>query len=217
MCEACQLIASTQLIGGDEDIAIVVPHVAAGAVMIIPKRHATLAELPKALQQKLLVSANSFSALIYEQLQVHGTNIIVKDGEHGMYTVVARKEEDGLDLRWKPGKATQDDLANTAKKIKEETWYIGKQPDNKPEEKTKSYEEHRVEGTLPKVTLQEAPKVSMSRPGFAPPQSAVVPPAEDDDPNVDTPTEVADRVQTRVKKGPTDEHNYLIKQLTRRR
>ncbi len=201
MCEQCELINSKYVVGGDPDIAIIVPPHAAPTAVIVPKQHARLEELPAAVQEKLLVTANSLSTMIFEQLSAHGTNILISDEQHAAYSIVARTEEDGVDLRWKPQQATPDELSEAAKRINEETWYIGKQ-DKKPEAKPKTYAQHETEGSLAKISVgKHADEAS----------------PDDDDPTVETPTETAEKVQTKVKKEKSDEHNYLLKQLARRR
>jgi diadenosine tetraphosphate (Ap4A) HIT family hydrolase len=212
MCELCNFLNSEAVVGGDEALSIVVPKTAAGAILIIPKQHGSLTELPKQVQEKLLTTASQLSTFIFDNLQVQGTNIIANDEQHGHYIVVGRTENDGLDLRWKPGTTTPAELQETAKRISEETWYIGKEaPKQGPivEKKPEKIVQHEV--VKPKVQTtrsnESGPAVSgSSTRGYV-----------DDDPDVDTVDEIARDIQIKKKKGPKEEHNYLVRQLTRRR
>lgn len=188
MCDNCALINSDRVIGGDEQLAIVLPQSAAPSVLVLTRRHGPLNEQPREVQEKMLSTATTLSSLIFDGLGVHGTNILIGDGEHCSYTIVGRTEGDGLDLRWKPTTTTPGALAETAKRIADETWYIGK-------EKATTSEETRASAAPPTL------------PSDLPPLRA----------ENEAPRDVAAKISQPVRKGPKDATNYMIKQLTRKR
>lgn len=87
--------------------------------------------------------SNACATMIFETLNMHGTNIIVHDGPNSdspiseyCFQIIGRTNNDGLDLLWEPKKA--DDLNEVAQKIKDKTFFIDKDKnskDNKPKEK----------------------------------------------------------------------------------
>lgn len=190
MCELCKAVKGDAVIADEGDIVVTLTNYAAPAVLIIPKEHALLEELPRNVQEKLLATANTMSSVIFDQVQVHGTNILTQDREHASYLVVGRMEEDGLELRWKPNKATPTELSSMAGKIKDETWTVGKEirKDNIPAERSPG-REMIEEKEMP---MQQNKEFEERR-------------------------QAAKSIQEPVKQGPKEEHNYLIKQLTRKR
>jgi diadenosine tetraphosphate (Ap4A) HIT family hydrolase len=205
MCELCDLNNSDRVVGGDDLVNVVVPKTTTATAYVIPKQHAPLGELSAQTQQRILITANMLSSAIFDGMQVHGTNIIIQDEEHSHALVLGRTEEDGVDLRWQPNRATQQELQDVAKKISEETWYIGKAKDEAP----KSYIENKpAQGH--KIQVKHDPVVpgqsSKSRIGY-----------DDPDSTVDTPDEIARDIQTKIKKEPRKDNNYQVKHLTRRR
>lgn len=185
------------------------PGIAAPAVYVIPKQHATLSELSQAAQQRLFATASMLSSAIFDTMQVHGTNIVLSDEEHAYALVVGRTEEDGLEMRWKPNRASPQDLTDTARRISDETWYIGKE-EKKPEPPKAPPAIEAPTGAKKKIETRNDPfaadRSSKRRVGY-----------EDPDPEVDSPDEVARDIQVQVRKGPTEEKNYMIRHLTRRR
>jgi diadenosine tetraphosphate (Ap4A) HIT family hydrolase len=204
VCEECELIASDRVVGGDEHVAIVVPKAAIGAIKIIPKHHGPLQELPAETQKRLLSTANMLSSFVFERMQVQGTNILIRDEGHAYALVLGRTEQDGIDLRWQPKRASQEELAEMNKRVSEQTWYIGKE--HKEERKTAA---ERTMTHPKRIETRHDPSVpatsAKTRIGY-----------QDPDPSVDTPDEIARDIQTQVKKGPKEE-NYMVRHLTRRR
>ncbi len=188
MCELCEQAKNAA--GGDEDVAIVILPATAPAARIIARHHAPLNEQAPPVAQKMLEIANATSTLIFEQLGAHGTNIILEDGTHASYVVAGRTENDGIDLRWKPERASKEELESAAKRISEEAWYIGK---------------------------KDAKKIVVKHDISPHARSASPDDNEDDDPTTESPTELANKMQHKRTKGISDENNYLIRQLTRRR
>jgi hypothetical protein len=62
--------------------------------------------------------ANGLSSALFELLNSEGTNIIVT--EHPVrYDVLARFQDDGLDLKWKPSKVEKSEMDSVASRISE--------------------------------------------------------------------------------------------------
>lgn len=184
MCELCTALNSECVITTDATVAIIRAKSSAAAIMVVPKQHGPLHELPKEVQQHLFTTASTLSSLIFDTMNVHGTNIIADDSEHASYTILGRTEQDTLDLRWKPTRASPDELVETAKRVSSETWYIGKE---EKEQKTSTVSADAVPSHTHEPKEGESAK------------------------------DVAADIQKTVHEGPTDKHNYLIRQLTRRR
>lgn len=155
MCDICDALNSERVITTDDTIAILSADSSAPAVLVAAKQHAGLAELPKSVQQHLFATANNLSSLVFDIMQVQGTNVIADDSEHASMLVVGRLDQDTLDLRWKPVRATPEDLEGTAKRIQEETWYIGKE-EQKPAPSVVT--EDRLPATAHEPKTGEAPK-----------------------------------------------------------
>jgi hypothetical protein len=200
VCEECALLQSDRVIGGDEEIAIIVPKKIVPTIHIIPKQHGQLSELPVNTQEKLLATANMLSSFVFDNMQVQGTNILVMDEQHAYYTIVGRTENDGVDFRWQPTKTSPQELSDKAKKISEETWYIGKQ-----EKKTRDtpvavhHDDQRIK-QIKNAPVHEDTTTHAHEPKL-----------------VDEPRDVAADIQTKVEPTSKEENNYLLRQLTRRR
>ena len=80
--------------------------------------------------------SNACATMIFETLNLHGTNIIIHDGpnsdspiEEYCFEVIGRTNNDGLNLLWEPKKA--DNLKEVAQKIKDKTFFIDKEKNSK--------------------------------------------------------------------------------------
>jgi len=127
MCELCDSLNSGKVLAADDNVAILSASTAAPSVLVVAKQHNQLSELSRQAQEHLFTTASSLSSLIFDSIQAQGTNIIIQDTAHAAALVIARTEQDNLDLRWKPNKASPEDLQATAKRVSEEAWYIGKE------------------------------------------------------------------------------------------
>lgn len=102
--------------------------------------------------------ANVTASLLFERLQAQGTNIIIslrKDAPH--VDVIARTEEDGLNLVWPPKSIDATQLNDIAERIKGKTFLLGKETPKptevvlappkeqpKPEDMTEAEEDYLV-------------------------------------------------------------------------
>lgn len=193
-------------VGGDEDIAIcVLPD---ASVIVASKKPANLSELPATVQRKLFAVASEIATLAYDAMQAHGTNVIGSDAGHAHYRVIARNEEDGLPLRWTPGKSSPGELASLAGKLKDAAWTIGKKDVTHVERpvieepKPAAITLAKHEPKKPEYKEREIEEPGMRAPG---------------DHSGHDLSDVAAEMQRRTKPGPFEEADYRIKNLTRRR
>ncbi|MBW3004146.1 HIT family protein [Candidatus Woesearchaeota archaeon] len=117
-CKYCD-VEREQVIYEDEKLIAFLPKtaVAEGQITVVPKQHYRIfEEVPDAEVEHLFNVSNKLSALVFEVLGVHGTNIIVHNGTPGQevphfsINIIPRTEGDGLNLDWKPEKFSDDDM-----------------------------------------------------------------------------------------------------------
>lgn len=85
--------------------------------------------------------ANITASLLFERLQAQGTNIIIAlNKDTAQIDVIARSEDDGLNLTWPAKSMEPTQLNDIAERIKNKTFFIGKEqqkeekvPEAKPE------------------------------------------------------------------------------------
>ncbi len=198
-------------VGGDADIAIcVLPN---ATVLVATRTAMPLRDAPKPIQEKLFRTASDIATLAYDAMQASGTNIIALDHDHAHYLVIARNEEDGIPLRWNPGKSSPQELATLASKLKESAWTIGKRDvtdvqrpvleETKPAPLKPSVQvPHQIASKTPEHKDREIQSADMHSPH---------------DTSGHDLADVADEIQRPVRKGPFGETDYRIKNLTRRR
>jgi hypothetical protein len=72
--------------------------------------------------------ANVTASLLFERLQAQGTNLIISlNKENSRVDILARAEEDGLNLNWAPKTIDPNQLNDIAERIKSKTFLIGKE------------------------------------------------------------------------------------------
>jgi diadenosine tetraphosphate (Ap4A) HIT family hydrolase len=111
-----------------------------GHILVIPKKHAKkFSELGKGETSHIMKISTVLSTIVFEVLQLHGTNIIANTSKpHLFVEVVPRKMDDSLDLLWERNPIPEEQLSEIQKKIKDKTDLIGvKKPEAKVEEKPK--------------------------------------------------------------------------------
>ena len=112
-----------------------------GHCFIIPKNHYPIIEqVPDEELAGLFSVANKISSSIFEDLKVQGTNIYVANGipagqtvAHFMIHVIPRKENDGINLQWKPKQLTEEEMSTVELKLKEGIQNIGVQKIESPQ------------------------------------------------------------------------------------
>ena len=132
-CLICQIIAnrvpSYKIYEDELTLAILDLNGAnPGHCFVIPKNHYPIIEqVPDAELANLFTVANKISSAIFENLKVQGTNIFVANGipagqtvAHFMINVIPRKENDGVNLQWKPKQLSQEEMSTVELKLKEQ-------------------------------------------------------------------------------------------------
>ncbi|MFH1506325.1 MAG: HIT domain-containing protein [archaeon] len=142
-CPTCDEIKQNKnVLYKDKDIAIVIPELPAsfGHLKIYPVDHFTIIEqVPDKLVEKMFITANKISTILFETMNAQGSNILVQNGtaagqteNHFSIDIVARKEGDNINLQWTPLKLSDDDMATALLKLEEHSKKIGFE-DEKPE------------------------------------------------------------------------------------
>jgi histidine triad (HIT) family protein len=137
----------------EDDLAMAVLDVNGsnmGHCFIIPKNHYPIIEqVPDNELVHLFSVANKVSGSIFDALKVQGTNIYVSNGipagqsiAHFMINVIPRKENDNINLQWKPKQLTEEEMSTVELKLKEQLTGIGIQKLSLPKsQKTSSIKE----------------------------------------------------------------------------
>lgn len=99
-----------------------------GHIKITPKKTVSALDELSAEESAQLFWVASFAATgLFEGMGAHGTNILCTEGDEVAVHVLARTQEDGLDLFWEPKKAEPAELETMASRISEQLWYVGKE------------------------------------------------------------------------------------------
>ncbi|MBI2522758.1 HIT family protein [Candidatus Woesearchaeota archaeon] len=137
-CLICQIIRdsipSYKLY--EDDLALAVLDVNGsnpGHCFVMPKNHYPIIEqVPDAELSHLFSVANKISSSLFENLKVQGTNIFVANGipagqtvAHFTINVMPRKENDGINLQWKPKQLTEEEMSTVELKLREQLKNIG--------------------------------------------------------------------------------------------
>lgn len=104
-----------------------------GHCFIMPKSHYPIIEqVPDAELSHMFTIANKISSSIFENLKSQGTNIFVANGipagqtvAHFTINVIPRKENDGINLQWKPKHLTEEEMSTVELKLKEQIQNVG--------------------------------------------------------------------------------------------
>ena len=147
-CILCQIvnnsIPSYRIYEDEATIAVLdVNGSAVGHTFVIPKNHYPIIEqVPNEELGHHFVVANRVSSAIFENLKVQGTNIFVANGipagqkiAHFMINVVPRKQNDSINLEWKPKQLTEEEISTVELKLKDqikETGIIKPEKDQNP-------------------------------------------------------------------------------------
>ena len=120
-CEYCEILERGENIiaSSDDVVAVVRDKVATpGQITVFPKEHLTILEMVSdEVIQKCAIITNKVSMAVFESLEAHGTNIIVRNGlgagqdvPHFGIEVIPRKDGDGMNLQWEPRQLMEDDV-----------------------------------------------------------------------------------------------------------
>ncbi len=120
----------------EKAIVILAPKpTALGHLQVFPKDNIVKVEdIDEETWNHLMFVASFSATAIFEGLGLQGTNIIINNGEAGSnpydrlcINILPRKTDDGIDLEWEPKKLEPQDFETIEKKIKDETFYVGKE------------------------------------------------------------------------------------------
>lgn len=97
-----------------------------GQIELFPKKHYTIFEqVPDNEVQRLFIVANKISTALFESLNMHGTNMLVNNGiaagqkhAHFSINIIPRKENDGLNLEWKPKQLGEEEMSTVELMLK---------------------------------------------------------------------------------------------------
>ncbi len=131
-CLLCQIVSNNipSYKVYEDDIAIAALDLNGanpGHCFIIPKNHYPIIEqVPNEELAHLFAIANRISSAIFENLKVQGTNVFVANGipagqtvAHFMINVIPRKENDGINLEWKPKQLSEEEMSTVELKLKD--------------------------------------------------------------------------------------------------
>jgi len=132
-CLICQIISnkipSFKIYEDDLSLAVLdVNGASPGHCFVIPKNHYPIIEqVPDEELANLFNISNKISGAIFETLKAQGTNIFVTNGipagqtvAHFMINVIPRKENDGINLQWKPKQMSEEEVSTVELKLIEQ-------------------------------------------------------------------------------------------------
>lgn len=104
----------------DDDLYVALPKqaITPGHMVIVPKQeYVILEEVPDAVVAKIFQIANKVSGVLFEILDIQGTNYLIQNGDGAGQSVdvfslniIPRKEDDDLNLSWTPSKASDEKI-----------------------------------------------------------------------------------------------------------
>ena len=137
-CLICQIIGNSipSYKVYEDDLALAVLDVNGsnpGHCFVMPKNHYPIIEqVPDAELSHLFSVANKISSSLFENLKAQGTNVFVANGipagqtiAHFIINVIPRKENDGINLQWKPKQLTEEEMSTVELKLREQLKNIG--------------------------------------------------------------------------------------------
>src|SRR3989338_5211206 len=137
-CLVCQIIGNkipSKKVYEDELVMAVLDFNGSnpGHCFVMPKNHYPIIEqVPDAELSHLFSVANRISSSLFESLKAQGTNVFVTNGipagqtvAHFTINVIPRKENDGINLQWKPKQLTEEEMSTVELKLREQLRNIG--------------------------------------------------------------------------------------------
>ncbi|MCK5107698.1 MAG: HIT family protein [Nanoarchaeota archaeon] len=120
-----------------------------GHIILAPKKHAPIIEnYDDKIVSHIFVIANKLSSILFETLQIHGTNILVNNGlaagqdvPHFHLNIIPRMENDSLKLDWTPKQLAEDEMKTAELKLTQFTGNVG----NAKQQKTETIEVKEAE------------------------------------------------------------------------
>lgn len=200
-CEICEGIKnhSLKILYQDEKIIAFLEDnpASVGHIIVAPITHfAIIEQVPDDLLAYCAIMANKLSTILFESLNIQGTNLIIQNGlpagqkyNHAYLNILPRTETDGLEIMWNPKQISEQDMAQIELGLKDN---LSKPPSNSPV--TSSSKENPKPAPVP--TEPQSPKASAEK--------------------AETPTTKLAPATSSYEKDSSDEYdNYLIRQLRR--
>ena len=119
VCEAISEKKGLTVYDDDEVVAFLDENPAStGHVAVLPKEHYPIMEqVPDYLVDRIFQVTNRLSVVIFETLQIQGTNILISNGlaagqnlPHFMVNIIPRKEGDGINFQWLPQQLSTEEM-----------------------------------------------------------------------------------------------------------
>jgi len=118
-CVICQAIENKGVTVYEDDkcsVLLLSKSLVLGHIKIVPKKHYNILEqIPDELLAYLMIVANKMASVLFDVLQLQGTNILIQNGveagqsfPHFSIDVIPRKANDGLNLQWAPNKISHE-------------------------------------------------------------------------------------------------------------
>lgn len=135
-CEICEIIKSKKgkLYEDSKVFAfLALKPAAAGHIIITSKEHHPILEqIPDLTAGELFAKANRISMAAFEAIGAEGTNLMMQNGiaagqkhNHAILHIIPRRENDSLNLLWKPKQLSEEEMSTIELKVKKETEGIG--------------------------------------------------------------------------------------------
>lgn len=143
-CVLCQIIngrVPSKKVYDDNDILAVLDINGSniGHTFIMPKMHYTIIEqVPSHIIGKVFNIANKVSTVMFDTLNIQGTNIFVSNGvaagqmvAHFMINVIPRKENDDINLQWVPKQLSEEEMSTVELQLKDAIAHVPLSEDKK--------------------------------------------------------------------------------------
>ena len=136
-CAFCNIIAQKGpgLLYEDKYLAVLLHKMpsTSGHMLILPRLHSPILEqVPDYIVAKLFTTANKLSSLLFDSMNIEGTNILICNGieagqeaPHVMLNIVGRVQGDGLSMQWQPKQLSEEEMGTVELLLKEESNSIG--------------------------------------------------------------------------------------------
>lgn len=138
VCKICNMLQgkekSFKIFEDDKAVAFLTDEpFTIGHIILTSKDHFPIIEqVPDELVGHLLNIANKISVVLFEKMQLGGTNILINNGiaagqemNHIIVNIIPRTQNDGINLNWEPKKISEDEMGTLVLQIQEQTKDVG--------------------------------------------------------------------------------------------